>query len=87
MVAGSVSGQALTTLQKCTLIPAAWADGDSFQVQTADGTNHTIRLYGADCIEWHVSDETVARRLRAQRRYFGISEFGGASQSSIDAAT
>jgi endonuclease YncB( thermonuclease family) len=40
---------------------AKWADGDSFEVQTADGSSHTLRLYGADCIEWHVTDETDAR--------------------------
>jgi endonuclease YncB( thermonuclease family) len=86
MALGSVHGQGLATLLKCKLIPAEWADGDSFLIQTADGTSHTIRLYGADCIEWHVTDETDARRLRAQRRYFGISEFGGTPQASIDAA-
>jgi hypothetical protein len=48
------------------------ADEDSFQIQTPEGQEHTIRLYGADCIEWHVSDDSDARRLRAQRRYFGI---------------
>ena len=81
MAVGSVAGQALTTLQKCKLIPMEWADGDSFLIQAQDGASHTIRLYGTDCIEWHVSDESVARRLRAQRRYFGMSEFGGGSPS------
>lgn len=79
-------GQALTALKSCKLIPTDWADGDSFEIQTADGTRHTIRLYGADCIEWHVNDETDARRLRAQRRYFGIAEWGGTPQASITAA-
>lgn len=86
MVVGDAAGGALTPLNGCTLTPTEWADGDSFLVQTQDGTNHTIRLYGADCIEWHVTDETDGRRLRAQRRYFGISEFGGTPQASIDAA-
>lgn len=40
-----------------------------------------MRLYGADCIEWHVTDESDARRLRAQRRYFGIA--GGVTEESI----
>lgn len=79
-------GQALTALKGCKLVKTEWSDGDSFQVQASDGTQYTVRLYGADCIEWHVSDETDARRLRAQRRYFGISELGGSSQASIDGA-
>lgn len=79
-------GQVLTRLEGCKLVPAEWADGDSFQIQTPQGIQHTIRLYGADCIEWHVNDATDARRLREQRRYFGISEFGGSPQTSIDAA-
>ncbi len=86
MIVGSVLAGELTLLKTCKLMPTEWADGDSFLIQTADGASHTIRLYGADCIEWHVTDETDARRLRAQRRYFGISEFGGSPQASIDAA-
>ncbi len=76
----------LIHLEGCTLVKADWSDGDSFPIRTADGKEITIRLYGADCIEWHVTDETDARRLRAQRRYFGISGFGGTPQASIEAA-
>ncbi len=79
-------GEPLTTLKDCKLVPTEWADGDSFLIQTADGAQHTIRLYGADCFEWHVTDESDARRLRAQRRYFGISGLGGTPQTSIEAA-
>jgi len=86
MIVGAAAAEELTTFKLCKLIPTEWADGDSFLIQTAGGTSHTIRLYGADCIEWHVSDETDARRLRAQRRYFGISDLGGSPQGSIDAA-
>lgn len=82
----SANAQGLTTWKQCTLIPTEWADGDSFEIETADGQRHTIRLYGADCIESHVSDDSDARRLRAQRRYFGISEWGGAPKESIQAA-
>ena len=82
----SAAAQALTTWKQCTLIPTEWADGDSFQIQNQKGEKHTIRLYGADCIEWHVSDDSDARRLRAQRRYFGISESGGSPLASIQAA-
>ena len=76
----------LTRIDGCTLVPTDWADGDSFLVRTPGGEEHTVRLYGADCIEWHIGDESDARRLRAQRRYFGISEHGGTPQTSIDAA-
>lgn len=76
----------MTTFENCTLVPTEWADGDSFQIRTATGELHTIRLYGADCIEWHVADDTDARRLRSQRRYFGITEWGGTSAASIAAA-
>ena len=79
-------GQALTLFKNCKLVPTAWADGDSFEIEAADGVRKTIRLYGADCIEWHVSDETDARRLREQRRYFGMTEVGGSPQASMQAA-
>ena len=69
---------AVETLQKfpgCTLVPSEWADGDSFSVRFPDGKKQTIRLYGADCIEMHVNgDDSNARRLRDQRRYFGIDD-------------
>jgi len=74
----------LKSFPGCTLIPTEWADGDSFRVKFPDGTEQTVRLYGADCIEWHVTDESDARRLRAQRRYFGIA--GGTPEVSIKTA-
>ncbi len=63
-----------------------WCDGDSFQVKDTDGKKFTLRLYGVDCLESHVSDDSDARRLRGQRRYFGISGFGGSPSTSIAAA-
>lgn len=73
-LAGSAFGQ-LQKLANCTLAPTEWADGDSFQVRLPDGKLQTIRLYGVDCIEIHVQgDDSNARRLRDQRRYFGIKE-------------
>lgn len=74
----------LKTIAGCELVPSDWADGDSFPVRLPDGSEQTIRIYGADCIEWHVNDESDARRLRAQRRYFGIAD--GAPEESISVA-
>jgi len=71
--------EALQSFPGCTLVEAEWADGDSFPVRLPDGRHVTARLYGVDCIEWHVYDETLARRLRAQRRYFGIADTDAAS--------
>jgi endonuclease YncB( thermonuclease family) len=56
-------------------VETTWSDGDSFQIKTPDGKTQTIRLYGVDCIEMHVQgDDSNARRLRDQRRYFGIND-------------
>jgi competence protein ComEA len=82
-----IGASATDDLQKfpgCSLIPTEWADGDSFRVRLPDGTEQTVRLYGADCIEWHVRDDNDARRVRAQRRYFGI--WGGNTDESIKLA-
>lgn len=76
----------LNRLTNCTLVSTEWADGDSFLVRVAGREEHTVRLYGADCIEWHVTDESDARRLREQRRYFGITKAGGNPQESIRVA-
>ena len=71
----------LKPISGCRLVPTDWADGDSFRIALPDGSEQTVRIYGADCIEWHVNDESDARRLRAQRRYFGIAD--GVSAESI----
>jgi endonuclease YncB( thermonuclease family) len=76
----------IQTFKNVRYIAADWADGDSFQVQLAPDQIITIRLYGVDCMEWHVHDRSDARRLRAQRRYFGISDYGGSAGSSIELA-
>jgi len=86
LIMSGCAAEPLVALRGCKFIPTEWADGDSFEIQAPDGTHHTIRLYGADCVEWHVTDENDARRLREQRRYFGIAEYGGSPQTSIDAA-
>jgi len=73
----------LEKLPSCSIVPAQWADGDSFLIKTASGDQHTIRLYGVDCLETEVRDANDAQRLRAQMRYFGISEAGDSPQAAI----
>jgi len=63
----------LETYELCTLEKTEWADGDSFLIKPPNREAISVRLYGADCIEWHVTDTTDSRRLRAQRSYFGIT--------------
>lgn len=79
-----VADDEIKSFEGCQLVPAEWADGDSFSVRFPDGSGQTVRIYGADCVEWHVNDESDARRLRAQRRYFGIAD--GAAADSITQA-
>lgn len=76
----------LQVIEGCTLVAADWADGDSFRVKLPAGEEFTVRLYGADCLERHVSDETDARRLRSQRRYFGITRVKPDAAAAIDFA-
>jgi len=86
---GTVVAAATTDLQVlggCTLVPTDWADGDSFRVRLPEGEDVTVRLYGADCLEAHVSDETDARRLRSQRRYFGITRVKPEAAAAIEFA-
>jgi len=85
-VAAAAEPQELRVIEGCTLVPVDWADGDSFRVRLPDGEEITVRLYGADCLEHRISDETDARRLRSQRRYFGITRAGSDAEAAIDFA-
>ena len=40
MIVGAAAAEELATFTLCKLIPTEWADGDSFLIQTADGTSH-----------------------------------------------
>lgn len=82
----SEAAEPLTKIERCTLLPTEWADGDSFLIQAPDGKEFTVRLYGADCIEWHVTDAADERRLRSQRRYFGITSIDANPRKSIEIA-
>ena len=70
----------------CTYVDAARNDGDSFRVRLPSGQEVTARLYQVDTIETSIHDTTMARRLRAQRRYFGISDYGETPRDSIEKA-
>ena len=86
LVCGQV--RKLETIEKCSLVETEWSDGDSFQVRFPDGKNQTIRLYGVDCIEIHIQgDDSNARRLRDQRRYFGIADIITAKSVGLTAKT
>lgn len=82
----SAAPDPLERLENCRLVPTEWADGDSFLVRTAEGKDFTVRLYGADCIEYHVTDKSDASRLGEQRRYFGIAKYGDSPEKSINLA-
>lgn len=62
----------LKTFKNVTLVEGAYHDGDSFRVNVSNKV-YTIRLYYVDCPETSVSQNTDARRVRAQKRYFGLS--------------
>ncbi len=79
----AVLGDELVAIEGCTFIPTDWADADSFRIRTPGGEEHTVRLYGADCIEKRIGDSTDARRLRSQRRYFGITTIRPTAAESI----
>jgi competence ComEA-like helix-hairpin-helix protein len=70
----------LQKFHPCTLVEQfEWSDGDSFKIRLPDGKEHTVRLYGVDCIEIHTKNsDSNANRLREQRRYFGIAEISTA---------
>lgn len=76
----------LVELRDCKLVKTDWADGDSFLVRSAERGEFTLRIYGADCMEWHVTDPTDERRLREQRRYFGITYAREDTLASINLA-
>lgn len=82
----ALAQKGLQQFDNCQFIKTQWGDGDSFSVKNAEGKQFTLRLYGVDCLESHVHDDSDARRLRTQRRYFGISKFGGSPATSITEA-
>jgi len=89
LVAESITENPTTGLTKypdCVYLESEWNDGDSFSVRLTNGEEITVRLYEVDAIETKINNTTDARRLRAQRRYFGISDYGKEPQASITKA-
>ena len=82
----SADPKPLEKFENCTFMPAEWADGDTFQIKTATGEPHAIRLYGIDCMELHLDIGTNLTRFLEQRRYFGISEVASTPSESIEIA-
>ncbi|MFM2169914.1 MAG: hypothetical protein RI957_143 [Verrucomicrobiota bacterium] len=76
----------LKTYRNCVLQQTEWADGDSFQVCPPGAEPFTVRLYGADSMEWHIGDTTDSRRLRHQRSYFGITHVDPDPQRAAEIA-
>jgi len=83
LTVGGMYASNLEQFDECRLLQVAWSDGNSFPVLFPDGSELSIRLYGVDALETKINDSTLARRLRAQRRYFGISDYGGSPAHSI----
>lgn len=81
-----IAAAPLVKIENCVLVPTPWADGDSFEIKTPDNKTYTIRLYGADCLEWHLTDKSDEQRLRTQRRYFGITTAASTPRESIELA-
>lgn len=74
VLASAASGQELQKFEKCSLVEAGWADGDSFPVKLPDGGEIVLRLYYVDCNEVSAATETDQRRVRDQSSYFGIDD-------------
>lgn len=73
-IASAAFGQELQKFEKCRLVEAEWADGDSFPVKLPDGKEIVLRLYYVDCNETSALTETDQRRVRDQSSYFGIDD-------------
>jgi DNA uptake protein ComE-like DNA-binding protein len=73
-VVSAAFGQELQKFEKCSLVEAGWADGDSFPVKLPDGKEIVLRLYYVDCNEVAAATETDQRRVRDQSSYFGIDD-------------
>lgn len=74
MSAAGVHGAELETYRGVRWIPDGGNDGDSFLVQLDADRQVRVRLYFVDCPETDASWESDVRRIREQRRYFGLND-------------
>ena len=83
-VFAEVSG--LQAFPGSTLVPADWADGDSFPVRLGgSGDEITVRLYFVDCPEAAAERESDWRRILEQSRHFGVPNPAATYQAGIQA--
>jgi DNA uptake protein ComE-like DNA-binding protein len=71
--------QELQSFQGARMVPAEWADGDSFLVSIvrpgkSEPETLVVRLYAVDCVETTLSRESDQRRVREQARHFGVAD-------------
>jgi len=64
----------LQLFEQVTLIENAGNDGDSFLVRLDKNRDVRVRLYFVDCPETGGSWESDFRRIREQRRFFGLPQ-------------
>lgn len=64
----------MTKLENLRYVEHPSNDGDSFRA--TDGTEeYYLRLYLVDTLESSAGDDTMAKRLREQTRYFGLQDY------------
>jgi competence protein ComEA len=79
----------LKVFPNCKLMDEPGNDGDSFGVR-AESTSFIVRLYFVDCPETSMPLKSDAERVRAQTRYFGLTDaaqtiqFGKRAKSFVD---
>jgi competence protein ComEA len=66
------TGPELVEIKNVSFVGNMYDDGDSFVV-SAEGKKLLLRLYFVDCPESGADSPTDARRVRSQRRYFGLN--------------
>lgn len=83
---GNTGAAPLEAYPGSTLVPAEWADGDSFLVRLPDGREETFRLYYVDCPETDINRESTLERLQEQSAFFGIPNPVNAREAAEEAA-
>lgn len=85
LLSAAIAQDELQTLQNLRLVSGKSGDADSFHV--TDGTqDYHLRLYLVDAPETSAGDPTLARRVREQTRYFGLSAHADTLRFGAEAA-